>query len=72
MRDLFDDEFFICLVFLPKPEYPIAMFFHVFNIVFGMQVLINGVGDREAGFNFLSIHSSKICNSCATPTVAYK
>ena len=55
--DLFDDQFLIGFSSLALPEDTAGVALHVFDVILCAIVLIIFKGDREAGSNFLCIHS---------------
>lgn len=57
VTDLLDDQLLVCFPLFALPEDAARVTFHVVDIILCAIVLIICKGDREAGSNFLCIHS---------------
>ena len=61
VTDLLDDQLFVCFPLFALPEDAARVTLHVVDVILCAIVLIICKSDREAGSNFLCIHSdSKI------------
>src|SRR6186713_3324448 len=57
MGDLLDDQLFISFPMFALPEDTAGVTLHIIDVILCAIVLIISKGDREAGSNFLCIHS---------------
>jgi hypothetical protein len=65
VSNLLNDEFFVAFAFFTPPKHPVAVAFHILDIILGADVLILGKCDGKTGFDFLCAHSLRFYNCYA-------